>query len=241
MFEFADIHNHSLFGVDDGADSFETMGAMLDMSYQSGVRHICFTPHYYESVESAYADVIRNRFEEARKYCEETLPEMKLYLGTEVEYHYDCIDALAKGQCLSIAGSRYVMVDFLQACTARGIIKGVERLLNAGYIPVVAHVERYPQLYKRIDDIRSMSDAGAIIQVNASSLACGLFSPMRRQCLKLFSKGLVDVVASDAHSVGFRNPRLDRAAELIISKFGYEYAEDVFSNIPKKILANERI
>ena len=78
MFEIADIHNHSLFGVDDGADSRETMRSMLDMSYQSGVRHICFTPHYYSTKENCSVDVIKSRFCEAEDYCREKLPEMKL-------------------------------------------------------------------------------------------------------------------------------------------------------------------
>lgn len=241
MFEIADIHNHSLYGIDDGAENFETMCAMLDMSYQSGVRHICFTPHYCRTGENSPADVIQSRFLEAEKYCNEKLSGMKLCMGSELSYHYDCIDDLAEKRCFTVADSRYVMLDFLQSCDVRSVIMGVERLLNAGYIPIVAHIERYLDFCKRIKDVHRMSDAGAVIQINSSSLFYGKMSSTRRLCMRLFSEGLVDVVASDAHSLGIRNPALDKAAELVISRFGYEYAEDVFSRIPKKILANERI
>ena len=133
------------------------------------------------------------------------------------------------------------MLDFLQTSDVRSVVMGVERLLNSGYIPIVAHIERYSAFYGRMEDVHRISDSGAIIQINASSLFHGLLSATRRQCMKLFSEGLVDVVASDAHGLDSRNPILDRAAEFVISKISYDYAEDVFNRIPRKILKNERI
>ena len=166
---------------------------------------------------------------------------MTLDVGSEMIYHFDCGVALSSKKLFTIADSRYVLVDFLATPDARGIVLGTERLLNLGYIPIVAHVERYPCRWNKIDKIRHMSELGAVIQINAASLSGGLFSKSKRQCVKLLSQELVDVVASDAHGLTERTPSLEAAVKFVISKFGEEYAEHIFSTVPKKIISNQRI
>ena len=45
MTELSDIHNHTLFGLDDGAAELSDSMQMLALSYQEGVRCLCMTPH----------------------------------------------------------------------------------------------------------------------------------------------------------------------------------------------------
>lgn len=242
MFEIADLHNHSLFGLDDGADSYETMCRMIDISYGDGVRCICFTPHYLNIGERDCTPAdIRAALCKAKEYCAEKMPDMRLFCGSEVTYHFDCVDALEEGRIVTIADSRYVLVDFLDTPDMRSIKVGLERILNRGYIPIVAHIERYPCLFGKIEDIRGMSMMGAVIQINASSLFHGLMSQRRRQGMKLLSEGLVDIVASDAHDPEARTPGLKKAAELLISKFGASYAEQLMRENPERIISNKRL
>lgn len=242
MFEITDLHNHSLCGLDDGADSYDTMCSMLEMSYSSGVRCVCFTPHFRNDRENDCGfEQIMKSFQMAKDYCERYLPGMRLYVGTEMDYHYDCIDSITEKRMLTLAGSRYVLTDFLDVIDSRSIKLGIERLLNSGYIPIVAHIERYPCLYGRLDDIRRMSMMGAVIQINANSLFCGLVSKRRRQSMKLLGEGLVDIVASDAHNLSTRSPVLKEAAEFVVSKFGYEYAEQLFSENSERIISDKRL
>ena len=242
MFYITDLHNHSLYGLDDGADSYEAMCRMIDVSYADRVRHICFTPHYFNIGDrDATPAQVENAFLEAKGYCAEKYPDMKLSVGMEMIYHFDCDKSLAQKKAMTLSESRYVLVDFLEIHDARGIMMGVERLLNLGYIPVVAHVERYPCLLGKIDNVRRMSEAGALIQINANSLFDGVFSKKKKQCLKLLAEELVDVVASDAHNLSSRTPKLLAAANFVESKFGAEYAELIFNVIPEKIISNQRL
>jgi protein-tyrosine phosphatase len=242
MFDITDLHNHSLFDLDDGAESYDMMCRMIEESYASGVRHICFTPHYLNADAcDCTLSQIADRLRKAREYCEKNLPDMRLSAGSEMVYHYDFIDSIEQKKLLTLANSRYVLTDFLATPDARSIVSGVERMLSSGYVPVVAHVERYSCLYDKVDVIRRMCEAGAIIQINAGSLFLRLFSKRRRLCYRLLSEGLVDVVASDAHDLTFRGPSLKKAVELVISKFGIEYAEYLFNVIPQKIISNQRL
>lgn len=47
---YADMHCHMLYGVDDGAQDRETSRAMLDAAYADGTRTICFTPHCHPRI-----------------------------------------------------------------------------------------------------------------------------------------------------------------------------------------------
>jgi protein-tyrosine phosphatase len=68
-----------------------------------------------------------------------------------------------------------------------------------------------------------------------------VFSKKKKQCLKLLAEELVDVVASDAHNLSSRTPKLLAAANFVESKFGAEYAELIFNVIPEKIISNQRL
>lgn len=242
MFDIIDMHNHSLCGLDDGADSYETMCRMLETSYQSGVRGICFTPHYSNSPgDDCTPAEIEESFKLASEYCGKHMPDMRLYIGSEMIYHYDCIDSISEKKLFTMANSKYVLTDFLSVLDARGIIMGLQRLLNCGFIPIIAHIERYPCLFGRIEDIKRMSMLGAVIQINAGSLNAGLMSKIRRQCVKLLREGLVDIVASDAHNLSTRPPFLKESAEFVISKFGYGYAEQIFYENPERVISDRRL
>lgn len=241
MFEIIDLHNHSLPGLDDGADTFEKMCDMLEMSYGEGVRSICFTPHYNNSALDCTPPQILGAYWRAVEYCSTHIPDMYLYVGSEMSYHYDCIEAIQKGKLFTIAGSRYVLVDFFNTNDVLSIIRGLERLLNCGYIPIVAHVERYACLFGRFEDVRKMSTLGAVIQVNASSVCGKTMSKSHRFCMKLLHANLVDIVASDAHNLVNRPPNMKKAAEIVNDKFGCGYAKQIFCDNPKLIISNNRL
>lgn len=242
MFEIMDLHNHGLFGIDDGAKSYEMMCDMIKASYNCGVRTICFTPHAQDLRGNAL-DIDRTLevFESAKEYCKKEFPDLAIYLGSELLYHYECIDAIAEKKIFTMNGSRYVLVDFMITPDLRSIRIGAERLLNSGYRPIIAHIERYPCLYGKLDIIRELIRSGAIIQINASVLLEGRLSRSRRWALRLISNGLVDLVSSDAHSVGVRNPDMSGALALVRSKFGDEIAKKIFLENGKKILNNESL
>ena len=44
---FTDIHNHILFGVDDGSPDIKTSMEMLQMAYEDGIRDVILTPHFH--------------------------------------------------------------------------------------------------------------------------------------------------------------------------------------------------
>jgi len=237
-----DIHSHILAGLDDGAQSQEDMLAMLAQAHEDGTVALCLTPHYEpESFDYSMAEMQR-RFLELQAYATEHFEGLTLYLGNEMSFRDDCVDRLRGGDCATIASGRYVLVDFFGASEVRQMRSVFDRLWCAGYSPIVAHVERYPFLWKKFHDVLAMSHDGVLLQVNASSLMTeDKSSPAKKMAEKLLSRGAVDVIASDAHDTEARLPRLSACRAYIEERYGEAYAEMLFYTNPKNILENKHI
>ena len=106
-----------------------------------------------------------------------------------------------------------------------------------GYVPVLAHVERFD--FVSIGLIKQLKSLGALVQINAGSLFAGRFSSSKRKAKKLLKLGLVDFVASDVHS--FRPNYLQMANEFIAKKFGRDVANKLFIENAKKVINNQDI
>lgn len=230
------IHCHMLYGVDDGAKDPDTMTAMMEREYKSGVREICMTPHYNPAMFRCPVDVIRRRFEEVRRIAAEKFPDMELYLGQELYYYHDSVDDLLSGKCLSLNNTRGVLVEFGPNADRTTVTAGVSRLLTSGFVPVVAHVERYMLIRNKKECIRDLKSRGAYIQVNAESLVGKYGFMMKHDIMSLIRRGLVDVVADDCHDMVEKKPCLREAYGVVMRKFGKDTADRLFTENPRKIL-----
>jgi len=238
---FVDLHCHMLYGIDDGASDEQEMYAMLDIAYQDGTRHICLTPHansYFvrqagESGDDAFAKLT----EYAKQYH-----DLTLYRGNELFFSHGALPALREGVYRSMNGTRYVLVEFAPDISFYDFSFGLHQLTGAGYIPLVAHVERYACLYKRPKELLALAeDTGAVLQVNASSLfgKWGFFA--KRFAWKMLRCGAVAAVSSDGHGAEQRPPVLKKAYLAVEKDLGREAAEELFYYMPLAILQGQTL
>lgn len=240
MSTFVDIHCHALFGVDDGAPDEATMYEMLRMAYLDGTRAVCLTPHCDPDRPPSQVQVAE-AFSKAEAYCQQNLPDMELYLGNELTYCFECVDMLARKECRTMAESRYVLVDFFTAPVVTLVLRAIDTLLNAGYLPIVAHVERYSIFGGKIKEIARLIEAGALIQVNADSFLQGPLSPVGITARRLLSERMIDLIASDGHDAVMRTPTLGEAYRAVQKRSSKEYADILFTVNPRRVLSGEKI
>ena len=108
-----DIHCHILPGVDDGARNMEESLWMLNKEYQEGVRHVILTPHFRYDMFEPHMNIVTRQFMQLRRAAMNIGDEgMRLYLGCELHSSMDMVECLKKGRRLTLAGSRYVLVEF---------------------------------------------------------------------------------------------------------------------------------
>lgn len=227
-----DIHTHILFDVDDGARDIETSIELLKMAYADGTRTVFLTPH---SKNGGFD------FERANKHINELVralpePAPKLYAGCEIFYSSSVCEQLKNGKLPTLAGSRYVLCEFMPNEPQSEILSAVRNLCKSGFYPIVAHAERYMEL--TADGVREIVDSGGYIQLNARSVCGANGFKLKHHCAKLIKNSLVHFIASDAHSLSRRTPVLSGAAQYVTKKFGSDIAAEIFYKNPAQIISN---
>lgn len=203
---FFDMHTHFLCGVDDGAKDEHESRKLLRMAYEDGTRAICFTPHFNPYLFGDTSAASERAFERLREYAAEEFPDLELYLGHELGYYDSCLSALGEGRCRTLAGGRYLLVDFSAGVSFAALRQGLDRLLQMGYTPVLAHAERYRALGFRLKWLGDFIACGGLVQLNAGS-AIGDFGKFeQKQFKKIVQMGLVHVISSDGHNTETRKP-----------------------------------
>ena len=235
--DFADMHIHALYGVDDGADTKEKMLSMVEASYNDGVRLMCFTPHFHLGYFGDNREASEKAFAEAREAAAEKFPELKLLIGNELRYEPGGESWLCDGLCRTMNGTKYVLVDFYTEQDAKTIHKGIEVLLNSGYTPILAHAERYSRL--KLDDGYKLKENGVLLQMDTQSLlgVFGFFT--KKRCKALLKEKIIDMVGSDAHGMVKRPPGISECYSALSKICEKEYAEYICCKAAQHILTEE--
>lgn len=225
---FADIHIHMLYRTDDGPKSSEQMLELFERAYRAGTRLFCVTPHFHYGLFGDNTERTRAAFAELREAAAKLHPDAVVVLGNELRYGPAAVDWLDSGSCHTLNGTRYVLVDFHADESAYTIKNALYRLLNAGYHPILAHAERYSELYRSWDVFEELKNKGVVIQIDADSVLGNWTRQAKQMGLQLLKHRFADLVCSDAHDTVDRPPELKQAYALISKRFGEDYAEQLF-------------
>jgi protein-tyrosine phosphatase len=179
---------------------------MLQIAYEEGTRQIVLTPHYMLGRNHYTAQELDALFEELKAEAKERWPELTLYLGNEILWEEGVLDRLKEGDIHTMNGTRYVLVEYNVQTPFRQIADSIQQLSNARYWPIIAHVERYLSLVKRVDRIEEMIRMKALLQMNISSVEGGFLNESKRWCRKLLKDGYITFLGTDAHNVDSRAP-----------------------------------
>ena len=225
-----DLHSHILPFVDDGSPSLERSLEMLLESQQAGVTDIVVTPHYRGKFNKSILE-LNQSFLQFKQVAQQKGVAVNLYLGQEIYWDKNFKSNLEKGVIAGINNGKYILVECPYG-EEQDVTEIVYEVKTTGYIPVVAHVERYP--YISLEDVKEIKNMGAIVQVNAGSLVAKDNRIDRKKVKKLFKQGLVDIVSSDAHA--HRQNYMQKAFALVQKKYGKDTADAVFIQNAKKII-----
>lgn len=235
-----DLHCHILPNVDDGAENIEETIEMLTIAAEEGISGMVATSHAEAEVGPKQSERYLKAYKKILQYIEANDIPIKIYYGNELYYSEGIISALKKGEAHTLNGTRYVLVEFPIYESYYYIERGIRNLQNVGCWPIIAHVERYQALQSE-EKIRQLIELGAYIQLNASSILGKAGISTRMFCTKLLRKGLVHIVATDAHGSRHRRPEIKDCIKLIDRIAGENYRRTITEENPEKIIKGERI
>ena len=230
-----DIHSHILYGIDDGPKSADDALEMLRMAFDDGIGAVIATPHYNSACRSSRALVEERAGELAGRLRREGR-DIGLFVGNECEPDEYLPGDLEAGRCLTLAGTRYVLIEISAVMPHTMTKRMLADLMNRDYIPVVAHCERLVFTKRdrdRIDDLRM---SGCLMQMNAETVLQKEKGWFSEWVFRKIEDGTVSFVASDAHSTVRRRPLLREAYDRVTRLLGARAADDVFHNNAARIL-----
>ena len=222
-----DIHMHIIPGVDDGSFTMDMSKSMLFLSYVQGVRAVFATPH--SSAFLMYRDRVWEKYRILKEEAKMLPFPLPIYLGCEVRCELggmeETLDGLASGLLPSMNGTRYVLTEFSTRVRPEEAMEMASLLRSGGWIPIIAHAERY------------LLDLGCRLQINAYSLEEDGSREISARARRLVLAGFVSYLGSDAHRMNHRPPSVEKGLRWLYAHCTREEADAIaFGNGERELL-----
>jgi len=194
-----DIHSHLLNDLDDGACSLNDSVELLKKMAQLGFKDVLLTPHYiWSSQYAANNESKLKKFNALKSEINRLNVNIRIHLGNEIFIAENIVDLINAKEVASLNGTKYVLIELPLYNENKNFEDLLLDVKYAGFIPVVAHPERY-DYFNDFSRIQNMHDEGIMFQANYGSII-GLYGKeVKKRVKKLFKLKLIDFLGTDIH------------------------------------------
>ncbi len=232
---FVDIHCHILPGIDDGARDWEEAIGMAEMAVADGIRTIVATPHQLGNHGENSGGTIRALAGQFQEMLDRRRIPLRVLPGGDVRIEPQLVPGIHARQVLTLADrKRHVLLEL-----PHEVYFPLNRLLKelsaSGIVGILSHPERNQAILQQPRLARELADQGCLLQITAGSLLGAFGAASRQFAESLIGQGLVHFVATDAHGLRARRPRLSEAFSLVAAIAGKSTAERLFYHNPKAV------
>ena len=223
-----ELHCHILPGIDDGAKDLECSLELLREEKKQGIKSIVFTPHFNIDKISV-EDFVSARNGAYQKLAEnKEFQEMNFSIKLASEVYFSVSLDNAKLEDLCFGDSDYILIEFPFHFKPHGLMYMIDNVINRGYTPIIAHVERYDYISKDPTILYELVEKGCLAHVNAEVLIRN--SSKSSLPMKYIKWGLVQFICTDCHSIEHRPPNMEKGLSIVKDKLGEEYFEKLIEN-----------
>ena len=239
--KLCDLHTHILPGVDDGAKTMEYALQMLENAVASDVELLAVTPHCNGAfpLGNFLDSQLLDRFAQLKEAAS-GLP-IELVLGAEVAVTEQLPQLLSQGKLPTINGGRYLLTEFGYQTQEAEFAPMLQNILDLGYIPLIAHPERYNAVCMEPSLVGQWLDMGCHIQLTGGSVLGTYGRTVRRTAGWLLKNSMVACIASDAHNLNQRSNYLQDVCDHLTVQYSKQYARSLMYHNPAKICHNETL
>lgn len=232
-----DIHSHILNNVDDGSTSLDNSLEILTKAEEAGFSDIILTPHYIEGYYENTKPVISEKIKELKKavYSEDII--INLYQGNEIFLTENSPRLIQEQYIATLANSRYVLFEVPFTTKMLNLEEIVCDFIERGYIPVLAHPERFSFIQEDPTSLIKLLKLGVLAQSNYGSFE-GFYGKESKQTAEiLLENRLIQFLGSDTHRHGQIYQNIDKIIKRLESITGdAKYINELTTINPKKII-----
>lgn len=234
-----DTHCHILWGVDDASQTKEASMDMIRVAVADGIKAIVATSHIKEGMFNNSIETLEEAFYALKEEIQKQNIPIEIYFGGENYMSHYSMHKLKEGNFATYNYGKYMLCEFAWTKNMKDDpTRFIKSVIAAGYIPVIAHPERYQVVHEDYSLIRKWREMGCLMQVNRTSIF-GYDKIVKANMIanKMLEEDLIDIIASDAHrAYAPRYPKLSDVYKYVERRFGKKRAYLYFVENPKKIL-----
>ncbi|KAA6450888.1 tyrosine-protein phosphatase [Bacillus swezeyi] len=200
-----DIHCHILADLDDGAKTVNDSVEMAKKAVGQGIHTIIATPHHQNGVYMNQKETILAAVTTLKARLKQENIPLSITQGQEIRLYGGLKDDLGRERLLSLADTKYVLIEFPYHHVPRYAEKLLFDLQLNGYIPIIAHPERNIEIMENPGILYRLVKNGACVQLTCSSLAGRFGRSVKSAARRFIEANLVHFIASDAHNLTTRS------------------------------------
>lgn len=235
-----DFHSHIIPSIDDGSTSMKDTINMINEARQAGFTEIISTSHYIQKYydldcfeREKILDIIKKKVSEKKEI------NIKLYLGSEIYFTPEIIELVKNKKASTINNTRYLLFELPMNTKPLFVKEMVYELMQNGYIPIIAHPERYSYVQENIRYIEELAGMGVLFQSNYGSII-GMYGNSAKKTLKkLLKNNLISFLGSDVHRTGQIYPKIPKALKKLRKILSIEELEKLTTLNAQKVLRDE--
>ena len=194
-----DMHSHLIPGIDDGSQSLQESIYLIEQLHTFGYRKLITTPHImYPGFENG-PETILPGLELLRSELKVKNIPVEIEAAAEYYYNEHFFEKIEQKDLMCFSGNK-VLFELSTMNGPADLREKVFAMTSNGYVPVLAHVERYPYLYERgLDEFEYLRNMGVLLQVNIGTFVGVYKDQLKFIAYKLAENKMLDLIGTDLH------------------------------------------
>lgn len=198
-----DVHSHLLPALDEGSknlnESLELILALKNLGFQK----LILTPHIMAGFYANSPSKIHQRLLILKEYLVEN--NIDIEIEAAAEYYLDAFfmkELISKNDLLTFDsedGKKYLLFETQHLHEPKQLSEAIKRIVRKGYIPVLAHPERYNYLQRNRFLVHQLYETGLLFQVNINSFSGYYGSDSRELAEYLSVAQMISFLGTDCH------------------------------------------
>lgn len=228
-----DVHSHIIFDVDDGSSTLEESLKLVRYLASLGFQNLIATPHYIDG--SDYCAENEEKLKKLAILRDAVAKEginVNIYLGNEIFIAEDILRLVKEQKIYSLNNSKYLLIELPFHNKIINLEDIFFEIKCAGYIPILAHPERYTYFQKDYKLVDSLKENEILFQCNFSSILNQYGHEAKKLMKYMLKKKYVDYLGTDIHHIGktFVLDNFSKIQKKIITIAGLDYYNQIIEN-----------
>jgi len=248
---FVDLHCHFVSQIDDGCRNSTETEALLVGLGRLGFSHVVATPHMRPGMfDNTQVDLRRAYRSTITQLETASEPVPSTSLGSEHFFDALVVEAVHRGAGLPYRADEQVLehgerhggallVEFHDLSPLALIEQQLFRLQTAGYLPVLAHPERYRQVWSDPTVVDRLQERGCVALLDLAAIVGKYGARAQETAQRLLSDGCYHAACSDAHRPSDVEA-VERAMTQIAREYGHDELDLLLSAGPGALLQGQR-